>query len=97
MDFKLVSVVGPAIFIYGHKGPAYGSFEVQIDSNTTVTSSAYSATNSSTPSLLFGANNLTYGSHSLILKNLGAKEGDAGGNALLFDYLQTTVQVAPTG
>lgn len=97
MGFKLVSVAGPAIFIYGHKGPAYGSFEVQIDSNTTATFSAYLATNSSAPSLLFSTTNLTYGSHSLILKNLGAKEGDAGGNVLLFDYLQTTVQVAPAG
>jgi hypothetical protein len=29
--------------------------------------------------------------------NLGAQNGDNGGNQLLFDYLETTVQLAPAG
>ena len=59
--------------------------------------SAYAASNASTPHLLFGASNLTYGFHELLLRNLGAKSGDAGGNELLFDFIQTTVQLAPAG
>ncbi|KAF8064396.1 hypothetical protein FPV67DRAFT_1504838 [Lyophyllum atratum] len=87
---------GPALYIYGHSGPSYGSYEVQID-GTTTTSSAYAPTNASGPSLLYAATNLTYAPHTLTLLNLGAKEGDKGGNALFFDYLQTTVQLAPAG
>ncbi|KAG5643656.1 hypothetical protein DXG03_000536 [Asterophora parasitica] len=88
--------IGPALFIYGSSGPAYGSYEVQIDSVAS-TFSAYAANNVSGSFLLFGASNLTYAPHTLTLRNLGAKNGDAGGNALLFDYLRTTVQLAPAG
>ncbi|KAG6896780.1 hypothetical protein C0992_006130 [Termitomyces sp. T32_za158] len=88
--------MGPAIFIYGSSGPPYGSYEVEIDS-TVSTLSAYAANNSSGPTLLYGASNLTYAAHTLTLRNVGAKNGDAGGNTLLFDYLQTTVQLAPAG
>ncbi|KAG6808171.1 hypothetical protein H0H92_005157 [Tricholoma furcatifolium] len=87
---------GPAIFVYGASGPSYGSYEVQLDSEVS-TASAYSATNVSEPSLLYGRNNLTYDSHTLTLRNLGAQNRDAGGNSLLFDYLQVTVQLAPAG
>ncbi|KAF5376722.1 hypothetical protein D9615_007837 [Tricholomella constricta] len=87
---------GPALFIYGHSGPAYGSYEVQIDS-TTSKFSAYAANNASRSFLLYGASNLTYAPHTLTLRNLGAVNGDAGGDTLLFDYLQATVQLAPAG
>ncbi|KAG6844168.1 hypothetical protein H0H87_009287 [Tephrocybe sp. NHM501043] len=87
---------GPAIFIYGHTGPSYGSYEVQLDSAVS-TQSAYAANNASGPSLLYGASNLAYAPHTLTLRNVGAKNGDAGGNTLFFDYLQTTVQLAPAG
>jgi hypothetical protein len=86
---------GPAIFIYGHTGPAYGWYEVEIDSVST-TASAYLANNGSAPSLMFGKTNLSYGTHSLVLRNLGTINGN-GGTSLLFDYLHTTVQVAPAG
>ncbi|GLB44458.1 hypothetical protein LshimejAT787_1700850 [Lyophyllum shimeji] len=87
---------GPSLYIYGHAGPAYGSYEVDIDANTT-TASAYAPTNASGPVLLFGSKTLAYAPHTLTLRNLGAKDGDKGGNGFLFDYLQTTVQLAPTG
>ncbi|KAG6901555.1 hypothetical protein C0995_010612 [Termitomyces sp. Mi166 len=87
---------GPAIFVYGHSGPSYGSYEVEIDS-TVSTLSGYAPNNASGPTLLYSASNLTYASHTLTLRNVGAKNGDAGGNTLLFDYLQTTIQLAPAG
>ncbi|KAF5366706.1 hypothetical protein D9758_006444 [Tetrapyrgos nigripes] len=87
---------GPAVFVYGQSGPDYGSYEVQLDSST-VTRSAYSSSNGSTPHLLYEASNLTYGAHQLTLRNLGAQDGDAGGNAFLFDFLRFTVQLAPAG
>lgn len=58
--------------------------------------SAYSASNTSTH-LLYFADSLTYSTHSLVLRNLGAQPGDAGGNSFLFDFLHTTVQLAPAG
>ncbi|THU86309.1 hypothetical protein K435DRAFT_763499 [Dendrothele bispora CBS 962.96] len=93
-----LNFTGPAIFIYGYSGPDYGSYEVQLD-NFTTTSSAYSSSNGTAPHLLYGAQNLTYDAHQLTLRNLGAQaqNGDAGGNALLFDFLRFTVQLAPAG
>lgn len=87
---------GPAVFLYGQTGPSYGSYEVQLDSSSSV-SSAYSANNASTPYLLFGTSNLAYGVHTLLLRNLGAQSGDADGNELLFDFIRTTVQLGPAG
>ncbi|KAF8983296.1 hypothetical protein BDQ17DRAFT_741085 [Cyathus striatus] len=87
---------GPAIYVYGHAGPSYGSYSVQIDSFS-ANFSSYTPNNASTPHLLYGANNLTYGSHNLVLRNLGTNKGETGGNTFLFDYLQATIQVAPAG
>jgi hypothetical protein len=89
-------LLGPAIYIYGYAGPSYGSYEVQIDTSSSILS-AYSSSNTSTPHLLYGANNLTYGPHELAIRNLGKRGEDAGGNNFLFDFLQTTVQMAPAG
>ncbi|KAJ7594133.1 hypothetical protein C8J56DRAFT_1121302 [Mycena floridula] len=86
---------GPALYIYGHHGPAYGSFSVDIDSSSS-TFSAYAATNGSTPQLLYGTSALSYSSHSLVLRNLGAK-ATGEGDGLLFDFIRTTVQLAPAG
>ncbi|TFK36069.1 hypothetical protein BDQ12DRAFT_668015 [Crucibulum laeve] len=90
-----LNFTGPAIYIYGHAGPSYGSYEVQIDSNTS-SFSAHAESNASTPHLLYSAN-LPYSAHTLTLRNLGAKDGDAGGNSFLVDYIQITMQVAPAG
>ncbi|KIK66438.1 hypothetical protein GYMLUDRAFT_70066 [Collybiopsis luxurians FD-317 M1] len=89
---------GPALYIYGFSGPEYGSYEVLLD-GTSTKASAYSSSNGSTPHLLYGASNLTYGAHELTLRNLGAvsSDGDGGGNSLLFDFLRFTVQLAPAG
>ncbi|KAJ3837274.1 hypothetical protein F5878DRAFT_622882 [Lentinula raphanica] len=89
---------GPALYIYGYSGPEYGSYEVQLDSVST-TASAYSTSNGSTPHLLYGISNLTYGEHELTLRNLGSvsSNGDGGGSSLLLDFLRFTVQLAPSG
>ncbi|KAJ3782527.1 hypothetical protein GGU11DRAFT_583613 [Lentinula aff. detonsa] len=89
---------GPALFIYGFSGPEYGSYEVELDGSST-TASAYSSINGSTPHLLYGTSNLTYGKHELMLRNLGAlsSNGDGDGSSLLFDFLRFTVQLAPSG
>ncbi|KAJ7480584.1 hypothetical protein FB451DRAFT_1085772 [Mycena latifolia] len=87
---------GPAIYVFGAGGPAYGSFEVGLD-GTTTQASAYAASNASAPYLLYGARNLTYAVHTLSLRNLGRQGSDAGGSAFLFDFLRTTVQLAPAG
>ncbi|KAJ3994494.1 hypothetical protein F5050DRAFT_469847 [Lentinula boryana] len=89
---------GPALFIYGFSGPEYGSYEVELDGSSTI-ASAYSSINGSTPHLLYGTSNLTYGEHELILRNLGAllSNGDGDGSSLLFDFLRFTVQLAPSG
>ncbi|KAJ7660454.1 hypothetical protein B0H17DRAFT_1095417 [Mycena rosella] len=87
---------GPAIYVFGAAGPAYGSFAVEVD-GTTSQASAYAASNASAPYMLYGAANLTYAAHTLTLRNLGKQGADAGGDALLFDFLRTTVQLAPAG
>lgn len=87
---------GPALYIYGFSGPDYGSFEVAIDDEKT-TLSAYAAENGTTPHLLYKTDSLAYTTHTLTLTNKGALDGDAGGNAFLFDYLDLTVQMAPAG
>lgn len=87
---------GPAIYVFGAAGPAYGSYEVSVD-GVSSTKSAYMASNASAPCLLYGADNLTYATHTLTLRNLGKQGADAGGNGFLFDFLRTTVQLAPAG
>lgn len=86
---------GPALYIYGFSGPDYGSFEVAIDGEKTL--SAYAAENGTTPHLLYKSDTLAYTTHTLTLTNKGALDGDAGGNAFLFDFLYLTVQMAPAG
>lgn len=88
-------ILGPTIYIYGAAGPTYGSYEISIDGGSHV-SSAHASANASSY-LLYCNNSLTYGYHTLKVTNLGAKDGDNGGNAFLFDYLDTTVQLAPSG
>lgn len=87
---------GPALYIYGTKGPSYGSYEVEIDS-VALQYSAYQQNADNSSQLLFAASNLTYANHNIVLRNLGAQPslGDKGGNSFLLDYLQTTIQVAP--
>ncbi|KAJ3875538.1 hypothetical protein F5051DRAFT_462013 [Lentinula edodes] len=88
---------GPALYAYGVSGPEYGSYEFLLDSS--VTASAYSSSNGSTPHFLYGTSNLSYGEREITLRNLGAisSNGDGGGSSLLFDFLRFTVQLAPAG
>ncbi|KAF9054145.1 hypothetical protein BJ165DRAFT_1337721 [Panaeolus papilionaceus] len=92
-------ITGPAVYIYGAKGPDFGSFEIQIDHYTGIFS-AYSAQESGRPQVLYAASNLTYGHHMITLTNLGALPDygiDKGGNGFWLDYIDTTIQVAPPG
>ncbi|KAF6750364.1 hypothetical protein DFP72DRAFT_910902 [Ephemerocybe angulata] len=89
-----LNFTGPAIYLYGHTGPRFGSYEIQLDTQTII-QSAHGAEESTGPTLLYGAENLTYGNHQLSLKNLGAK--GAEGNAFLLDFIQYTFQAAPAG
>ncbi|KJA24929.1 hypothetical protein HYPSUDRAFT_38305 [Hypholoma sublateritium FD-334 SS-4] len=93
-----LNITGPALYIYGTKGPDYGSFEVDIDS-VSLQYSAYQEAADNTTRLLFGASNLTYANHNIVLRNLGAQSaaGDKGGDAFSLDYLDSTIQVAPSG
>ena len=86
---------GPTLFIYGAAGPGYGSFEISLDGGSNV-STAHAPQNVS-GHLLFNTTSLEYANHTLKMTNLGAQSGDDGGNQFLFDYLQTTVQLAPAG
>jgi hypothetical protein len=86
---------GPTLFIYGAAGPAYGSFEISIDGSSNI-STAHASQNTS-GHLLFSTTSLKYDNHTLKVTNLGAQSGDDGGNQFLFDYLQSTVQLAPAG
>ncbi|KIM82856.1 hypothetical protein PILCRDRAFT_459073 [Piloderma croceum F 1598] len=86
---------GPTFFIYGAAGPAYGSFEISLDGSSSV-STAHASQNVS-GHLLFSNTTLEYANHTLKMTNLGAQNGDDGGNQFLFDYLQFTVQLAPEG
>jgi hypothetical protein len=89
---------GPAVYIYGNTGPDFGSYEIQIDS-AKIRQSAYSATASNASRLLYGASNLSYKMHNIMLTNLGAipENGDGGGDRFLLDYITSTIQVGPTG
>ncbi|PPR05431.1 hypothetical protein CVT26_011309 [Gymnopilus dilepis] len=93
-----LNITGPAIYIYGNTGPAYGSYEVNIDS-LSLQYSAFRESASDKTTLLFSASNLTYANHNIILRNLGASAnaGDKGGDAFLLDYIDTTIQLAPAG
>ncbi|KAJ6554986.1 hypothetical protein DFH09DRAFT_1166056 [Mycena vulgaris] len=54
--------------------------------------SAFAAENASAPHLLYGNADLAYAAHTLTLRNLATD-----GGSLLFDFLRTTVQLAPAG
>lgn len=91
-----VSCSGPSLYIYGAKGPDYGSYEVDIDS-VSLQYSAYQPVSDNTSQILFAASNLTYANHNIVLRNLGAQSsaGDKGGDAFLLDFIDSTIQVAP--
>ncbi|KAH9476859.1 hypothetical protein JR316_0010775 [Psilocybe cubensis] len=93
-----LNITGPALYIYGSTGPAFGSYEVQIDS-TVLRYSAYSETSKNVSTLLFAASNLTFANHNVVLRNIGAQvdAGDKGGDGFLLDYIQSTIQLAPAG
>ncbi len=93
---------GPEIYVYGAAGPAYGAYQVVLDNVITRNFTAFQAAPSTGPYLLYGHSYLTYGNHQIVLRNVGATtlNGSAtvnSGNALLLDYIQSTIQLAPAG
>ncbi|KAJ7258776.1 hypothetical protein B0H12DRAFT_1201799 [Mycena haematopus] len=79
---------GPAVYVFGASGPAYGSYEVVLDGTSTTKSAPY---------LLYGTDSLAYAAHTLTVRNLGKQGADGGGGAFLFDFLRASVQLAPAG
>ncbi|KAJ7191686.1 hypothetical protein GGX14DRAFT_481021 [Mycena pura] len=85
---------GSEFFLYGAAGPAFGSYEIDIDGHAEELS-AHAAQNAS-EHLLFHARRLPYTTHIVTVTNLGPRRrGD--GTDLLVDFLQTTVDLAPAG
>lgn len=89
-----LNFTGPALYIYGHTGPNFGSYRIELD-DARIDKSAYAEAESSGSTLLFGASNLTYANHQLRLTNLGAV--DSSGRDFLLDYIEYTFQAAPAG
>ncbi|KAK1234999.1 hypothetical protein PQX77_001786 [Marasmius sp. AFHP31] len=83
--------IGTSITVYGHSGPSYGSYSVTIDDKVTLTQSAYAGSNASLPYALYTTTNLTNEHHTLKLRNLGKQGSDAGGSALLLDFVKVPV------
>jgi len=91
-----LNFTGPAIYVYGAIGPAYGTFQVVLDNQATLNGTAFRSAPYTGSYLLFGTSGLTYGNHQITLRNLGVTAVDSG-NALLLDYIQSTIQLAPSG
>jgi hypothetical protein len=85
---------GSEFFLFGAAGPAFGSYEIDID-GCAEEHSAHAAKNAS-GHLLFSTKNLAYTEHSVKVTNLGSKHRGEGGD-LLVDFLKTTVDIAPAG
>ncbi|KAF7339070.1 hypothetical protein MVEN_01983400 [Mycena venus] len=85
---------GSVFSLYGAAGPAFGSYEVDVDGRTEIRS-AHAAKNAS-GHLLFSTKSLPYTDHTVKVTNLGAKHYGEGTD-LLVDLLTTTVDIAPAG
>ncbi|KAJ6471762.1 hypothetical protein C8R47DRAFT_988001 [Mycena vitilis] len=85
---------GSEFFLYGAVGPAFGSYEIEVD-GCAEQHSANAAQNSS-GHLLFSGKNLAYSDHTVKVTNLGPKHYGEGTD-LLVDFLKTTVDIAPAG
>lgn len=95
--FVNLTFVGTDIALYGASGPQFGSYQVELDGQTT-TSSAYASQNGTLPHLLFGSAGLNATqTHSLVLRNLGNNGNSTQGEEMLLDYAVLTVPVAPRG
>lgn len=93
MPFHPSLASGTDIYVYG---AASGPVLIDLDGDLT-TLSASIQSNATSPHLLYSAHNLTNSTtHSLLMTNLGAADGQAG-DQMLLDYIQTTVQLAPEG
>jgi len=85
---------GGEFFLYGAAGPAFGSYEIEID-GCAEEHTAHAAQNAS-GHVLFSTKTLKYGDHTVKVTNLGPKRRGEGTD-LLVDFLKTTVDIAPAG
>ncbi|KAJ6534859.1 hypothetical protein B0H19DRAFT_963902 [Mycena capillaripes] len=85
---------GSEFFLYGAAGPAFGSYEVEID-GCAEEHSAHAAQNAS-GHLLFSTKTLSYTDHTVKVTNLGPKRRGEGTD-LLVDLFKATVDIAPAG
>jgi len=91
-----LNFTGPAIYVYGAIGPAYGAYQVVLDNQVTLNGTAFRTTPFTGSHLLFGTSDLTYKNHQIVLRNLGASTANSG-KAFLLDYIQSMIQLAPAG
>ncbi|KAJ6453368.1 hypothetical protein C8R45DRAFT_1039268 [Mycena sanguinolenta] len=85
---------GSQISLYGAAGPAFGSYQIDID-GCVETHSAHSTRNAA-GYLLFNTDTLAYTEHTVKVTNLGPiRRGE--GTDLLVDLVKTTVDIAPAG
>lgn len=95
--FVNLSFVGTDIALYGASGPAFGSYQVELDGQLT-NATAYASENGTLPHLLYSSSGLNASqSHSLVLRNLGNNGNTSQGSQMLLDYATLTVPVAPQG
>lgn len=92
-----LTFTGSGLDIYGASGPAYGSYSVEVDGQTT-TASAYAPVNGTLPHLLYTTSGLNVSQqHSLVLRNLGNNGNSTQGSRMLLDFARLTVPLAPDG
>ncbi|KAF9529115.1 hypothetical protein CPB83DRAFT_284511 [Crepidotus variabilis] len=90
-----LNFTGAGVYLYGAQGPAYGSYELSIDGKVLKGTNYRQNGSNNASQLIFGASDLTFANHQLVLSNAGANGKE--GNALLFDYAVVTAQMAPAG
>lgn len=92
-----LTFAGTGLDIYGASGPAYGSYSVELDGQTT-TATAYAPVNGTLPHLLYTTSDLnTSQQHFLVLRNLGNNGNSTQGSQMLLDFARLTVPVAARG
>jgi len=87
--------VGSKVEVYGHQGPAFGSFAVTLDGQTTE-HTAFNRVNYTNSTVLFSTDQLAYDRHTLTLTNLGPKTPEEG-NTFLLDFVKWWFEAVEAG
>lgn len=92
-----LTFVGTGLDIYGASGPAYGSYDVQIDGQSTI-ATAYAPENGTTPYLMYTTSGLNVSQeHTLVLRNLGNNGNTTQGSLMLLDFASLSVPISAQG